>query len=248
VNNGDYISAPGSVENGDTLQVRHTSATRSSTNVTTTLTVGGVAGKFISKTGDTTPDRFAFLPRTNVPLSTLVESDTVTVTGIGISTPISISGGEYRINDGDYTSATGTVENGDTVRLRHTSSASFATSAATTLNIGGVSGKFSSKTLAKDTKPDAFGFTSQTNVPLNTVLESDVITISGINAPAAVTVRGGSYRVNNGDYISAPGSVENGDTLQVRHTSGNRARASVLTILTVGGVRGEFSSVTTLFP
>jgi hypothetical protein len=70
-------------------------------------------------------DPFSFLDVINVARSTVIESNEITVTGINIAVDISIINGEYSINDGAYTSAAGTVENGDTVKVRHTSSANY---------------------------------------------------------------------------------------------------------------------------
>ncbi len=97
---------------------------------------------------DTTPDAFSFTDLTNQVLSTQVESNTITVAGINAATAITITGGEYQINGGGWTSAAGTVTNGQTVKVRHTTSASNGTATDTTLTIGGVSDTFTSTTVA----------------------------------------------------------------------------------------------------
>ena len=101
---------------------------------------------------DITPDAFRFVDQTGVALSTLIESAPITVAGINAASPISITGGEYSINDGAYTSAAGTVANGVRVKVRHTSSAgnsSAINSGATdtVLTIGSVSDTFTSTTV-----------------------------------------------------------------------------------------------------
>jgi hypothetical protein len=97
---------------------------------------------------DVTPGTFSFTDQTDVALSTLIESNVITVTGIEYPSPISVTGGEYAINNGTYTSVAGTVSNGDTVKVRQTSSASVSTTTNATLTIGGVSDTFSVKTIA----------------------------------------------------------------------------------------------------
>jgi hypothetical protein len=72
---------------------------------------------------DTTPDQFTFADRFNVATSTQITSDPVTITGIDAAADITVTGGEYNINGGAFTSAPGTVVNGDVIRARHTSSA-----------------------------------------------------------------------------------------------------------------------------
>jgi hypothetical protein len=99
-----------------------------------------------SLVADNTPDAFDFTDQTGVALSTQVESDIVQVTGMDNGTTISIDGGgsyEYRIcADGTcsgapaYTSTAGTIDSGQYVQLRLTSSASNSTETVATLTVG----------------------------------------------------------------------------------------------------------------
>ncbi|MBU0653772.1 MAG: pre-peptidase C-terminal domain-containing protein [Gammaproteobacteria bacterium] len=246
INGGAYTSAAGTVSNGDSLQVRHLSSSLSKTVTNSTLTIGGVSGTFNSTTAtaDTKPATFRFTAKNKVALSSNIESNTVTISGINAPTPISITTGEYRINGGNYTNAAGTVNNGDTIQLRHTSSANFVTTTTTVLKVGSVSRNFTSKTLAKDTKPNAFSFTRLNNVAKSTPLQSNVVTISGINAAAEISISNGEYRINDGAYTTATGSINNGDRVQARHTSSANGRTSVISIVTIGGVKGSFKSTT----
>ena len=95
---------------------------------------------------DTTPDSFTFTDQTNVALNTKVTSNTITISGINTATIISATGGTYSINGGSYTSASGTVNNGDTITVQLTSSGSHSTTTSATLTIGGASGTFSATT------------------------------------------------------------------------------------------------------
>lgn len=97
---------------------------------------------------------------------------------------------------------------------------------------------------ASDTTPDAFTFTDQTDVALSTVIESNAITVLGINAPSAITVTGGEYKINAGAYTSAPGSVELNDTVTARHTSSGSNSTAVNTVVTIGGVSDTFTTTT----
>ncbi len=104
---------------------------------------------------DTTPNDFTFIAQTNVALGATITSAAITVSGINAAATITVSGGTYDINgSGNFTSASGTVVNGDTVRARHTSSASNATATNTVVTIGGVSGTFTSTTIAADGEGD----------------------------------------------------------------------------------------------
>jgi hypothetical protein len=104
---------------------------------------------FADPAADTTPDAYTFTAQTGAARSTVTTSNTITVAGIDSAAAISIAGGEYEINtSGTWASGAGTVNNGDTVKVRLTSSASYSTAATATLTIGGVDGAFSVTTEA----------------------------------------------------------------------------------------------------
>ena len=90
-----------------------------------------------------------------------------------------------------------------------------------------------------------FTFVDQTNVPLSTTITSAAVTITGIAAPAAISVTGGTYSIGCGaTFTSAIGSISNGQTVCVRHTSAATASTVTNTVLTVGGVADTFTSRT----
>lgn len=95
-----------------------------------------------------------------------------------------------------------------------------------------------------DTVPDAFSLVRQTGVALSTLIESNIITVTGINASTAISVVNGSYRINGGSYTTSPGTVVNGDTVQVSHTSSGSELTTVGTTLIIGGESDTFESVT----
>ncbi len=74
----------------------------------------------------------------------------MTISGLSGPAPISVSGGEYRINDGLFTSRPGSVRNGDVLAASHVSANTPDTVTTTTLTINGVSDTFSSTTAADD--------------------------------------------------------------------------------------------------
>ncbi len=112
-------------------------------------------------------------------------------------------------------------------------------------NIGAFSNTVSATTQAvSDTTPDTFTFADQTGVALSTLIVSAPITISGINAPAPISVTGGEYSIDGSAFTSAAGTVLNSQQVRVRHTSGATNSASVNTTLTIGGVSDTFTSTT----
>jgi hypothetical protein len=193
---------------------------------------------------DTTPDAFAFPARTGVERNELVLSIPVEITGIDAPAPISVIGGQYSVNGGSETSEPGTVVSGDVVHLAQRSSAGFSTSVTTTLIVGGVSGSFTTTTLAQDTTPDFFGFAPVSNVLLGATVGSNPITVSGINDAAPISVTGGSYSVNGGVLSTSPGIVQNGDVVVLQHTAATIFATVTSTVLAIGGVSAQFTSTT----
>ena len=97
---------------------------------------------------DSTPNAFTLTDQTDSMLGVNVISNSITVSGINTSANISITGGEYAIDGGAYTNAASTVNNGQTVTVRLTTSANVSTAAEATLTIGGVSDTFNIITVA----------------------------------------------------------------------------------------------------
>jgi len=95
-----------------------------------------------------------------------------------------------------------------------------------------------------DNTPSPFGFASQNNRQLAIEVQSNPITVSGINMPSPISVDNGEYRINQGDWEDQPGTVLEGDTVTVRHISSSDYETSVVTTLTIGGVQGTFTSTT----
>lgn len=106
------------------------------------------AGRGGACSSDTTPDAFAFVDQANVAPGATVASNPITVSGIDSPAPVSITGGEYAVNSGSWATTGGTVDGGDTVRVRQTASAGWSTTTDATLTIGGVSDTFSVTTAA----------------------------------------------------------------------------------------------------
>ena len=142
---------------------------------------------------DTTPNAFDFTNQTGVALnSTRTSANTVTIAGLstGVTASVTISGGQYSKNLAAYSTVSGiTATNGDTFKLRHTSSTSNGTNTTTTLTVGGVAGSFVSTTVGDTTAP--------------------VITVT---SGTDTVERGGSWTdagatANGGETVSSSGTV-----------------------------------------
>lgn len=102
--------------------------------------------------------------------------------------------------------------------------------------------------ISSDTTPAPFTFVDQIDASLNTLIISNSITVSGINAPAPISITGGEYEVNgNGTWLNISGNVNNGDTIRVRQTSSSNYSTTIDATLMIGGVSDTFS-VTTVQP
>ncbi len=206
---------------------------------------GGGNGGGTTPNNDTTPEPFSFLSVEEATPSTAYISESVTVAGINAPAAISITGGEYSINGGDFTSVAGEISNGDTVTVRQTSSTNNSTTTLVTLTIGGVEGTYSVTTTNVVTTPEAYSFLSVEEATPSTAYISESITVAGINAPAAISITGGEYSINGGDFTAVAGEISNGDTVTVRQTSSANTSTTTLVTLTIGGVEGTYSVTTT---
>jgi hypothetical protein len=119
-----------------------------------------------------------------------------------------------------------------------------------TLNCSGTGGeveKTATLTVQGDATPDAFSFVAVNDAQPSTVVESEAVTVQGLNIAAAVSVAGGEYRIGNGAWTSAGGMLQPGETVQLRLTAAAEGGATRTATLTVGGVSASFS-VTTHLP
>lgn len=101
-----------------------------------------ISKEFNVSVSDITPDAFSFTALTSQTQSTLLESETVVITGIDDGITLSITNGEYKIGDGDWNTTTTTIDNDENVTLRQTSSESYATTTTTSLTIGDTTASF----------------------------------------------------------------------------------------------------------
>lgn len=192
---------------------------------------------------DTTPNEINFAATEGAEPNALITSQTVTISGINAATPISISGGEYSIVGGAFTSTAGTITNGQTLAVRLTASDKTNTQKAVTVTVGGVSATFSVTTFA-DTTADAFSFTAVTGAELNKEYTSEAVTINGIDVAVPVSITGGLYSINGGEFTSAAGTVAAGQTITLKATSSSKTDTTQTAVLSVGSISGTFAVTT----
>ncbi|PTB88906.1 hypothetical protein C9928_05110 [Pseudidiomarina aestuarii] len=100
-----------------------------------------------------------------------------------------------------------------------------------------------------DTTPDPFEFEPAVDVALSSSVTSSAITVSGIDAPATVSIDGGEYSIGCGSSFTAMnGSIELDETICVRHQSSSEYSTATTTTLTIGGISADFVSTTMADP
>src|SRR6185295_5893207 len=90
-----------------------------------------------------------------------------------------------------------------------------------------------------DTTPAAFSFAAQSEVAPDTAIESAPVTISGINAPAPVSITGGEYSIDGAAYSGTPGTIRNNQQVRIRVQSASQPSGQVSASLTIGGISGS---------
>ncbi|AQT61176.1 hypothetical protein [Cellvibrio sp. PSBB023] len=193
---------------------------------------------------DTTPNPYSFTAIVDAELSAVIESAPVTISGINTATTVSITGGEYSINGSAFTASAGSISNGQSIVVRVTASASHSTTVTAQLTLGDVAATFSVTTKA-DTTPDAFTFEPAINAELDTAYTSNSITVSGIDAAVPISITGGEYSINGGEFTSATGTVSVNNTVRLKGVSANNNKVSVDVVVTIGGVSATYT-ITTL--
>jgi hypothetical protein len=173
---------------------------------------------------DTTPNALtAFAPQDGLFVSTLTTSNTIRISGISGTTPISVTGGAYSKNGGAFVTTTGTVVDGDYITLQNTSSASLSTALTTTVTIGGVSGSFVITTAAT----------------ANILTNGDMSSSTGWALGSGITISGGTLNYASSGYGIAEGSLSPAATAGLTY----RVRWSI-TSFTVGSVAPQLNGDT----
>lgn len=194
---------------------------------------------------DDVPDAFSFGPEIGaVARSAQQVSPAALLSGFSSAAPVTVAAGEYSVNGGPFTASSGYVYPGDSVRVRHVSSAAFSTRTTTSLGVSGVFAQFSTVTEARDVAPDAFAFADAVDVARGSTIVSSEVAVGGINDAAAISVAGGEYSIDGGVFTDSAGTIGNAQRVRVRHVSPAAYSAATNTTLTIGGVSDTFTSTT----
>jgi hypothetical protein len=243
INDGGFTSAAGEISNGQRLTLRATASQEQSTTVEVTVTVGDVIAVYAVRTADdVSPDSFSFASVNDVEPGSQHLSQTVTISGISVAVPVSVTGGEYAIDENGFTSEAGQISEGQSLTLRATASQEHSTTADVTVTVGDATATYSVRTL-DDVSPDSFSFLAADNVEPGSEQTSEVVTISGISVPVPVSVTGGEYAIDGGEFTSAAGEISNGQTLTVRGTASAQTSTRVDVSVSVGEGDAQYTGV-----
>jgi hypothetical protein len=248
---GGFTTTAGNISNGQKLKLELSSSSSENTLKEAEVSVGSSKAKFGVTTGSLTPTAFGFINKTNIYPNSLVESNTVTITGLSIASPISFVGGKYKINNGSYSDQAAMVQNGDSLTLQVKASSNDNSQRSTTVSIGAVtaiagqaivSASFSVTT--GDTTPDAFDFLAQTSQPLGSEITSNEVTITGLTLPVPISIIGGSYQIDAGGFTTTAGSISNGQKLKLKLTSASSENTLKEAEVDVNGSKAKLSVTT----
>ena len=243
VGGGSYTTS-GTISPGQTVAVRVTSSGSFNGTTSATFTAGGNSGTFtvMTRVPDSTPNAFSFVTVGSNNPSTLVYSNTITLSGFDTGVNWSCSGGTASVGGGSYTTS-GIISPGQTVTLRVTSNASYSGSVTATFTAGGVSGTFTANTRALDTTPNAFSFASSSGAEPSSSRESSPVTITGFDGAISWSTSGGTASISGGAHNTS-GTITAGQTVAVRLTTSSAFSTSKSATFTAGGVSGTFTVTT----
>lgn len=160
---------------------------------------------------DETPDAFTFTPKTFIPISSVQTSNTVAVSGMaaGYDIPSSLDAGEYSLNGGTTWNSAGkfTVQSGQSLTLRQTSSDQSATQTSVNVTVGSYSAKFSVTTSGPVRLATAQGFdrsrrVNLTNANLSYILAANVGAFCGVkfSTPPAADKTGWECQIDGFNF------------------------------------------------
>ena len=230
VNNGPFISSPQFIRNGQTATVRYqtdVAGTDSDFNTTfsSTITIGKRTSVWTvtTKIKDNTPTAFTFNSVDNAEISTQFESNIVSIGELepNYTTFAFITSGtaSFSVNGGPYVTSA-SVSNGNTIRMRQTSSSAYDTTVSSTISVGDYSTSYTIRTRLVDNTVDGFSFTPVTNADINQEYISNTVTISGADSGIALLASvssPGLLSVNSSPtFSSALTSVFNGNTVRLK--------------------------------
>ena len=105
--------------------------------------------------------------------------------------------------------------------------------------------------VAADTQPDSFSFTNPSALQPAAEHTTPSFTVSGINAPASISVSGAGspqYSIGGGSFTASSGTITNGQTFRFRMYASGSYNGQVTGTLNIGGVAPSLTLTTIADP
>ena len=197
---------------------------------------------------DITPNAFSFSTYDGATVQETVLSDIVQITGITGTVPVTVSSpgfsADVRVCTSGASSSCGAWESGtlvgnnEYIQVRATTSNQFFTTYTVAVTVGDTTSNWDINTgPPPDSIPNTFTIADVDGAPINTAVESEEVTISGITVPVLVTATNSAeVSVEGGAYVAGAtgATIENGEQFRVRIDSSADFSDTVTTQVTVG--------------
>ncbi len=95
-------------------------------------------------------------------------------------------------------------------------------------------------------EPVTISFVEQVDVELDTMIYSNIETVSGLSIPKVISIVNGEYSVNAGSFTNIDGVINDGDTIQLRLLSSGEANDSAVAAVTIGTAVDSFKVTTSV--
>ncbi|WP_277484099.1 Kelch repeat-containing protein [Catalinimonas alkaloidigena] len=198
----------------------------------------------LNKDEDDTPENFEFTTQKDVAINTKVISNAVKISGLkeGGTADAVVQNGHILLNDKLLEDSVVQIRNGDQLQLQLTSSSGYMDTVSTKITIGTLVKSFTA--ISDDYTPDAFSFTAQKDVAIDSFYTSNTITVSGIPFATPLKIEGGTMIKNGEELESDTTSVKNGDELAVKLLSSSEFEANTSALVDINGISASFSIIT----
>ena len=198
----------------------------------------------LNKDEDDTPNDFSFETQVDVAVNDTITSNSITISGIKESstTDALAKGGHILVNGNMVTDTVAQLKNGDQIHLQLFSSSAYADTTTASLTVGTLVIHFT--VVTDDYQPDAFSFSSRTDVAVDSLYISDTITVSGVPYPTPATVTTGTL-IKNGELVTKDTAwVKDGDQLAVQLKSSTSYFLETSATVNINNVHSDFTIVT----
>ncbi|WP_295678671.1 alpha/beta hydrolase, partial [uncultured Nevskia sp.] len=235
IDGGPWIFGDGSIQPGSRIRVA--TVTTAAEMSEASVTIGDVSARFQALTviGDATPQAFSFTSANGFPLLGQI-SEPMTISGLSGAARIEITGGQFSLDGGPFTSSTGIAHNGNVLRLLLTAGPMLNDVRMATVTVGGFVTTWTLTTSApEDRLTDYLRFPDSRAAPVNSDVVTPPMPINGINVPVPISINAPyTYSLNGGAFTGAPGTARAGDILQLKVTTGPEYGRAYSLDITIG--------------